>query len=341
MTTMTETTDPPGPDARPAGTVARLGLAAAVFVSGLIHLQLYLDGYRDFPNDNLGRSFLLNVAASVIVAVALVLRRDVVVRLAAGVLLVGTLIAFAVSRTDGGIFGFAERGLNPSPQAVLTLVLEIGGLVLLAATFVPAIGAGRSLPPTLALGTAGALVVVTVAGAVLWGQSDSASTADAPPASSVAATTAPTDASTSSDVATTVAPATSAPTSDDTATSDEPASTADATTSTVAAAATTAPPPPAPTTAAPDDAAPAEGASVVAIVDFAFVEQTIEVPAGTTVEWVNDDSFDHTVVADDGSFESETMASGDTFSFTFDTPGEYPYICGIHPSMLGTVVVTG
>lgn len=341
MMFMTSTHEPDrrlDPDHHDGGTIVRLALAIAVFASGLIHLQLYLDGYRDFPNDNLGRSFLLNVVASVIVAVALVARRDVVVRLAAGAILVGTLIAFAVSRTDGGIFGFAERGLSPSPQAALSLVLEIGGLLLLAATFVPAIGAGRSLPPRVALGAASALVVVAVAGAVLWGQTESVSTADAPPATAPAtatATTMPSDASTSSEVATTVAPATSAPTSNDTATSVEPATT-DAPSSTVGAPATSAPTAPAPTAGAP-----AEGAAVVSITDFTFVEGTIEVPVGTTVEWVNDDSFDHSVVADDGSFESETMAAGDTFSFTFDTPGEFPYICGIHPSMIGTVIVTG
>ena len=97
------------------GTVCRIGAAVAVLVSGLVHLQLYLDGYRDFPNQSLGRSFLLNVVASAVVAVALVWRRELVVRLAAAGLLVGTLVAFALSRSDRGIFGFTERGLEPSP----------------------------------------------------------------------------------------------------------------------------------------------------------------------------------------------------------------------------------
>jgi len=49
------------------GTGLRLVAAVAILIGGLVHLQLYLDGYRDFPDANLGRSFLLNVVASVIV----------------------------------------------------------------------------------------------------------------------------------------------------------------------------------------------------------------------------------------------------------------------------------
>ena len=37
----------------------------------------------------------------------------------------GTLAAFALSRTDRGIFDFTERGFQPSPEAALALVFEI------------------------------------------------------------------------------------------------------------------------------------------------------------------------------------------------------------------------
>ncbi|RPI09295.1 MAG: hypothetical protein EHM63_04945, partial [Actinobacteria bacterium] len=49
--------------------------AVLLLIGGLVHLQLYFDGYRDFPNENLGRSFLLNAVASVVVASLLFLRR--------------------------------------------------------------------------------------------------------------------------------------------------------------------------------------------------------------------------------------------------------------------------
>jgi plastocyanin len=40
-----------------------------------------------------------------------------------------------------------------------------------------------------------------------------------------------------------------------------------------------------------------------------------------------------------GGFDSGTMAAGATFGTTFDQPGEYRYICALHPGMKGRVVV--
>jgi plastocyanin len=78
----------------------------------------------------------------------------------------------------------------------------------------------------------------------------------------------------------------------------------------------------------------------VAIADFAFAPQALTVPMGTTVTWMNNDPFDHSIVAGDESFTSNPLANRTTFQFTFDTPGQYAYVCGIHPEMSGTVVVT-
>jgi len=71
-----------------------------------------------------------------------------------------------------------------------------------------------------------------------------------------------------------------------------------------------------------------------------FDPVTIMVPAGTTVTWVNDDSVAHTVTARDDSFDSGTLDPGDTFQYTFDTPGAYEYVCIFHAGMAGTVIVT-
>lgn len=255
---------------------------------------------------------------SVIVAVALLLRRALVVRIGAALLLVATLVAFTLSRTDLGIFGFTERGLEPSPQAALALVAEIVGLLLLAATLVPMIGPGRDVAPAPALATAGALVVVAVGAGALWAKEET-----------LAAGPSPTAASTTTAEATT------------TTASSAPAVTAETTSPTTVAPTTVAPMNVAPTTAAPTTAAPSSGVVTVSIVDFAFEQKTLEISAGTTVEWVNNDSFAHSVVADDDTFVSERMEPGATFRYTFGTAGEFPYICGIHPSMSGTIVVTG
>jgi plastocyanin len=72
-----------------------------------------------------------------------------------------------------------------------------------------------------------------------------------------------------------------------------------------------------------------------------FSPNPIEVKVGETVTWINDDdSGRHTVTSKDGVFKSGMMGRGQSFSYTFDKAGEYPYFCEPHPSMVGTVVVT-
>lgn len=65
----------------------------------------------------------------------------------------------------------------------------------------------------------------------------------------------------------------------------------------------------------------------------------ITVPAGTTVVWLNKGKEDHTVTADDGSFDSGLKKTGGKFSRAFGQPGKYPYYCRPHPWMKGTVQV--
>ncbi len=91
--------------------------------------------------------------------------------------------------------------------------------------------------------------------------------------------------------------------------------------------------------AATTAAAPAGEGNQVVIADFTFDPGDLEVAAGTEVTWENTDGVAHRIASDDGSFDSEDLATGDTFSAPFDTAGEYPYICGIHPSMTGTITV--
>lgn len=90
------------------------------------------------------------------------------------------------------------------------------------------------------------------------------------------------------------------------------------------------------------EVAVAQGASAaVSIQNFAFSPGTIQVTAGTTVTWTNNDQTTHTVTADDGSFDSGDVAPGGTFSMTFTTPGTFAYHCKIHPFMTASIVVTG
>ena len=57
------------------------------------------------------------------------------------------------------------------------------------------------------------------------------------------------------------------------------------------------------------------------------------------VLWTNDDAKEHTVTANDGSFDSGPISPGGIFDNTFDTPGDFSYHCSIHPFMTGVVIV--
>jgi len=86
-------------------------------------------------------------------------------------------------------------------------------------------------------------------------------------------------------------------------------------------------------------AAAAPKAAEVNIDNFSFSPATITVKAGTTVTWTNRDDIPHTVVADDKSFKSKVLDTGETFAFTPTKPGTYPYFCSVHPRMTGKLVV--
>jgi plastocyanin len=98
------------------------------------------------------------------------------------------------------------------------------------------------------------------------------------------------------------------------------------------------PPPPAPALSAP--AGTSNAPDSVGIVNFAFSPATLTVPVGTTVTWTNRDQDAHNVVDRAGTFRSPTLNPGDTYRYTFNQPGQYSYLCTIHPFMTATVVVT-
>ena len=79
----------------------------------------------------------------------------------------------------------------------------------------------------------------------------------------------------------------------------------------------------------------------VSIKDVSFSPRELKVKKGDTVLWTNGDERDHTVTADDGSFKSGNLGSGQTFTHKFKKPGTYPYSCTYHPRMKGTVTVAG
>lgn len=83
---------------------------------------------------------------------------------------------------------------------------------------------------------------------------------------------------------------------------------------------------------------PATG-SEVKIDNFSFAPETLTVPAGTEVTWVNRDDIPHTIVSTDGVFKSKVRDTDEKFSFKFTKSGTYSYYCSIHPKMTGKIVV--
>jgi plastocyanin len=81
-------------------------------------------------------------------------------------------------------------------------------------------------------------------------------------------------------------------------------------------------------------------AAHVKIENFTFAPKTLTVKVGTAVTFENDDDIPHLVVANDGSFRSKALDTGDAYAFTFTKTGDFPYFCALHPHMQGTITVT-
>ena len=215
------------------GGVLRIGGAIALLVAGLVHLDLYFGGYRSAGSvPDFGRGILANAMASGVLAVAVAARREWFVRLAGIALPVVTLAAFTFTHTGHTFLGFQGDGLHPSPQAQVVLVAEIAAIVLLAATFIPSLAEKDGSDGVVALGAAGAIVVIAFVGFGIYWSSKYETTAGA------------------------------------------------------------------------------GGPTTVAIADFEFTPQVLTVAPGTTVTWTNNDSLQHSVVATDQSFSSNTSTGG-------------------------------
>lgn len=83
------------------------------------------------------------------------------------------------------------------------------------------------------------------------------------------------------------------------------------------------------------DEAPA--ISKVTVSNFAFDPAVLKVKKGTMVTWVNNDSAPHTIKS--AFFTSDSLNKGQSFSFTFNNIGNFDYLCSIHPTMKGLIIV--
>lgn len=86
-------------------------------------------------------------------------------------------------------------------------------------------------------------------------------------------------------------------------------------------------------------AMPAGGANEVAVSGFAFGPGTLKVAAGQKVTWVNADDTPHQISIVGSAQRSEVMLKGQSASLQFDAAGNIAYVCGLHPTMKGSIEV--
>ena len=87
-----------------------------------------------------------------------------------------------------------------------------------------------------------------------------------------------------------------------------------------------------------ESSAPVATTQVEMAKSYRFAPKTIEVKAGSTVTWTNNDNFTHTVKVD--GQPDHKVGRGDSVSIRFDTAGAYHYVCTLHShDMHGTVIV--
>jgi plastocyanin/multisubunit Na+/H+ antiporter MnhC subunit len=74
---------------------------------------------------------------------------------------------------------------------------------------------------------------------------------------------------------------------------------------------------------------------------YAFSPANLSVPAGSTVTWTNQDTAPHDVKTTSGPvpIHSPMLDKGQSWSFTFTTPGSYGYVCTVHPDMTAGITV--
>ena len=76
-----------------------------------------------------------------------------------------------------------------------------------------------------------------------------------------------------------------------------------------------------------------------------YLPLNLEIPVGTTVTWINEDSVPHNIQSQDkfgkviDVFNSPPLNTGERFKFTFEEDGIYNYYCSFHPWRVGLVTV--
>jgi drug/metabolite transporter (DMT)-like permease len=111
----------------------RIGLALSLAVSATSHSYLYIHGYHYIPT--IGTGFLIQASVSFALALLIAVGGPGWLQWVAAAVAGGSLVAFILSRTVG-LFGFSERGWDPSPHAMISVAAEVLTVLLWAAALV-------------------------------------------------------------------------------------------------------------------------------------------------------------------------------------------------------------
>ncbi len=80
-------------------------------------------------------------------------------------------------------------------------------------------------------------------------------------------------------------------------------------------------------------------AHTVVIKDFAFTPKNIEIKAGDSITWVNEDNMRHSATDLNGAFDTGLLDQGQEATLTFAGAGKFEYRCTPHANMRGTITI--
>ncbi len=83
----------------------------------------------------------------------------------------------------------------------------------------------------------------------------------------------------------------------------------------------------------------AQGAAAVSIASFKFSPETVTAAPGAGITWTNNDGAPHQVVVAAKNLKTPVLNKGQKAELKIAEAGSYDYICGIHPSMKGKIVI--
>ena len=86
--------------------------------------------------------------------------------------------------------------------------------------------------------------------------------------------------------------------------------------------------------------APASATHTITIEAVSFTPDSLTLNVGDTVVWINKDPFPHTATSGTAGFDSkEIRADAGSWTYTATKPGDFGYVCTLHPTMRGVLHV--